>query len=188
MERSLILYLHILSASLLVGGAVAARVARQSVLGAPDLASLRGAADVVRRVSLAHPGFAMVMLASGLYLGRVGFWREAWFWAAVAAWILNSALAARVLAPSGRRLGMAIARAGDGPIPVQVEALRSARAPAIAADVMLGLDLAVLLLMIAMPTAAMTIFWLLLGVALMLAVGLAEVALTARRRGACVAA
>ena len=184
MEYTTILYLHILSATLLVGSSVAARLARRVVLGAADLASLRAATDVVRRVSLANPGLAIILLASGLYLGRVGFWHAAWFWAAIAAWLINSLLAVRVVGPAGRRLGLTAARAGDGTIPADVAALRRARVPAVAADVMIGLDLAVLLLMIAKPAAALAILCLPAGVGLMLMLGLADVGLAARKAGA----
>ena len=188
MEDTLILYLHILSATLLVGSSVASRLARRVVLGAADLASLRAAAEVVRCISLANPGLAIILLASGLYLGSVGFWHAAWFWAAVAAWLINSLLAVGVVGPAGRRLGLAAAGAGDGTIPADVAALRRARAPAVAADVMIGLDLAVLLLMIAKPAAALAILCLPAGVGLMLMLGLADAGLAARRAGAGTAA
>ncbi|MBE7416525.1 MAG: hypothetical protein HS128_02055 [Ideonella sp.] len=181
MAHSFILYVHILAATLLIGSSVAARAARRVMLGATDLTSLRAAAEVARRISLANPAIAMVLLATGLYLGGAGFWRAAWFWVAVAAWAVSSVLAGKVLGPSGRRLGVAAARAGNGAIPPQVEALRRARAPVIAADVLLGLDLSLLLLMVAKPAVMAAIVWPLLGVGLALALGYAGEGLAARR-------
>lgn len=181
MEHTLMLYLHILSAALLVGSSAAARRARRVLLDASQQASLRAVAEVSRRISLANPVFAMLLLASGLYLGSAGFWSMAWFWVALAAWVANLALAAMVLGPAGARLGMAAARAGDGAIPPHLDALRRARAPALAADAMIGLDLGVLLLMVAKPTAVAAIVWPLLAVGAMLALGLAATGLAARR-------
>ncbi|GMV47038.1 MAG: hypothetical protein AMXMBFR66_24360 [Pseudomonadota bacterium] len=162
----LVLYLHVAAAVVLVGATVASRLAERGVSDAPDLAALRGALDVGRRTGRANPLLALVLLASGLYLGRAGLWSAPWFWLAFATWFANLVLAARVVVPARRALGAAAAQAGEGAVPTQVDALRRARAPAIAHDVMIGLDLGTLMLMLARPEPGMALLWPLLGVAL----------------------
>jgi hypothetical protein len=170
MSYSFVLYLHIASAMMLMGSTGASRIAEQGLRAAPDLATLRGALDVVRRATRLNPVFAIVMLLSGAVLGRTGSWTEPWFWVAVATWFANLVLAVRFVGPGHQALGMAAAQAGDGPVPSPVDALRRARAPALALDVMIGLDLATLLLMVVRPAIDTALVWPALGVALSCAI------------------
>lgn len=170
MLHSFVIFLHIASAMLLMGSTAASRIAERGLRAAPDLATLRGALDIVQRTTRFNPMLAIVMLVSGAILGRVGWWSEPWFWVAVATWIANLILAVRFVVPGHQVLGMAVAQAGDGPVPAPLDALRQARAPAIALDVMIGLDFGTLLLMVIKPDVETALFWPLVGVALSCAI------------------
>lgn len=181
MIHTLVLYAHLLSAALLMGATIAARFARTAVLQAGDTSALRGALDVARRISRANPVLALVLLASGAWLGSAGYWRSPWFWVAVAAWFANLLLAVKVVVPAGQRAGAAGAQTTDGPVPAELDALRREPAAAAAHDAMIGLDLAILAVMIAKPAPVEAIVWPLLGVMLMLLVRLGDRAIEARR-------
>lgn len=170
MLHSFVMFLHIASAMLLMGSTAASRVAERGIRAAPDLATLRGALDVVQRATRFNPALAIVLLISGAALGRGGWWSEPWLWVAVATWIVNLILAVRFVVPGHRALGTAAAQAGDGPVPAPVDALRHARAPGIALDVMIGLDFGTLLLMIAKPDVETALLWPALGVAISCAI------------------
>jgi uncharacterized membrane protein len=169
MSYEFVLWLHVVAATLLVGSSVAARSARSSVLRASDLAALRGALDVVRRATRFNPLLAILLLATGVWLGSAGFWSAAWFWVALAGWFANLTLAVRVVGPGHQRLGALAGAAGDGPVPAAVDALRRARATAFAMDAMLGLDLGLMLLMAVKPPPGTVLLWPALGVALVVA-------------------
>ena len=48
---------------------------------------------VTRRITRWDPAAAVVVLASGVYLGAAGWWTEGWFYLSIAAWIANLLLA-----------------------------------------------------------------------------------------------
>ncbi|MCW5634074.1 MAG: hypothetical protein KIT17_12135 [Rubrivivax sp.] len=166
MAHAFVLYLHIAAAMLLVGGTVAARLAGSGVRAATDLSALRGALDAVRRATRLNPLLAILVLASGAVLGR-SWWSTPWFWVATAAWIGNLAMAVRFVGPGHRALGLAAQRAGSGAVPDGVDALRHRLAPALALDVMIGLDFGTLLLMVLKPSGTVpALLWPALGVLL----------------------
>ncbi|HEY5632683.1 MAG TPA: hypothetical protein VIT02_02870 [Burkholderiaceae bacterium] len=160
-----VLYLHIASAVLLMGSTLASRLAEGALRGAPNLATLRGSLDVVHSTTRFNPPLAMILLISGAYLGEGGWWSTMWFWVAVATWFSNLLLAVRFVVPGHQSLGIAAAQAGDGQIPAAIDALRRAVVPAVALDVMIGLDFGTLLIMVFKPDGATAWLWPLLCVA-----------------------
>jgi len=160
-----ILYLHIASATLLMGSTLASRLAERVLRGAPDLATLRGSLEVVQRTTRFNPPLAIVLLVSGAYLGQEGWWSTAWFWVAMATWFANLVLAVRFVVPGHRSLGVAAAQAGKGPVPAAIDAMRRAVVPAVALDVMIGLDFGTLMIMVVKPGASTAWLWPLLCVA-----------------------
>lgn len=160
-----VLFLHMASAALLMGSTLASRMAEHAVRGAPDLATLRGSLDVVQRTTRFNPVLALILLISGAYLGQEGWWSTMWFWVAVATWFSNLLLAVRFVVPGHRSLGIAAAQAGNGSVPTAIDALRRAMVPAVALDVMIGLDFGTLLIMIVKPGASTAWLWPLVGVA-----------------------
>ena len=181
MSYDVTLFVHVLAAVMLMGGTVAVRLGHHAVLDASQLAALRGALDVVRRIGRANPVLALLLLASGAYLGTTGLWATPWFWVSLATWIANGVLAARIVVPAAQAIGAAAAAAGDGAVPTAIDAMRRAPRPAIAHDVMIGLDLGTLAIMIAKPEWLGATLTPLLGVALML--GCRAVAGARRRPG-----
>lgn len=166
MLNLLVLYLHIASATALMGATLASRLAEHTMRSAPDLATLRGALAVVQRTTRFNPPLALILLITGAYLGQEGWWSTAWFWVAVATWFANLVLAVRLVVPGHRTLGMAADQAGHGPVPPAIDALRRAVVPAVALDVMIGLDFGTLLIMVLKPGAATAWLWPLLAVGL----------------------
>lgn len=170
MTHLTLLALHIAAAMLLVGGSAAARLADAAIGSAADLSALRGALDALGRAARLNPVFAIVLLLTGAALGS-GWWGTTWFWVAVAGWAVNTLLAARVVVPAQRALQLAVERAGRGPVPAEVDALRRRRMPAIARDAMLGLDVGILLLMVSKPSAGAAVPWPLAAAALSVTIG-----------------
>jgi hypothetical protein len=157
MLHSFVLYLHVAAAMLLVGGAVASRLAASGIRAAADLSALRGALDANRRTARLNPLLAGAVLLSGVALGR-GWWDAPWLWAALATWIANLVLAVRFVVPGHRVLHIAAEHAGPGEVPAEIDALRR-RLPALALDVMIGLDFGTLLLMVAKPSGVTALLW-----------------------------
>lgn len=153
-----ILYVHIAAAMLLVGGTAAARLADRAVRAAADLCALRGALGAVGSAARLNPALAVALLLTGAVLGR-GWWDAPWFWVAVASWVVNAVLAARFAGPAHHALLLAAQRAGDGAVGADVDALRQRVAPALALDVMVGLDFGLLLLMVLKPSLAGALLW-----------------------------
>lgn len=153
-----VLYVHIASAILLVGGTAATRFAHSALRAAADLSALRGALDTLRRATCLNPALAVALLLTGAVLGR-GWWDAPWFWVAVVSWVANSLLAARLLVPAHQSLQRAAQRGGDGVVPAEVDALRHRLAPALALDVMVGLDFGMLVLMVLKPAVAGALAW-----------------------------
>lgn len=112
-----VVLVHFASAALLMGGAVATRLAERAVGAANDLATLRGALDVLRRMSRINPALALLLLASGAWLGRYGMRATPWFLIALVTWFANLILVARFVSPHQKTLGTAVGRTGEGPVP-----------------------------------------------------------------------
>ena len=151
---SIVLLVHIASAIVLVGSALFAPLTRHAILRAPTVDRLRDWLDFLRRSARANPPAAMVLLASGLYLGSEGWWSQPWFYVALGAWAANLLLATLAVKPSVFALARAAAARGDGPVGPDVDRLRHSRRWEIAEGLMRGNDLAMLYVMFVKPTAA----------------------------------
>jgi len=148
---SLVLFAHILAAMVLVGSSLFAPLVLRAVRSAGSVAELRGWLDLGRRSSSGNPLAAMVLLGTGIWLGRIGWWTQAWFWVAVGSWLVNSTLAAAVVRRAATAVAIAAGRAGDGPVGAEVDRLRRSRAW-ILAEAMIGAnDVAMLYVMIDKP-------------------------------------
>jgi len=166
---SVLVFVHVASAMVLVGHSLGAPLVQVMMREARTLPALRAWLEFARRSARWNPPAALVLLFSGVYLGAsTGWWRQGWFLVALAAWIVNAALAARVLKPAAAALGQAAALAGDGPVPDSLDRLRNG-ARWSAARVMLANDLVILYVMIDKPSTAGCV----------LLVGLAQLSLAA---------
>ena len=144
------LFLHVLAALLLVGHSVSTPLVLSSIRDAPTNAALRPWLLFARDSARASPIAALVLLASGIYLGT-GRWDEGWLQVSTALWFVNSALAAGVVKATGQKVAALVMPAGDGPIPREADALRRSPRWDLGAHGMIANDLALLLLMYAQP-------------------------------------
>ncbi len=175
---SFILFIHVLSAIVLMGSTLHAPLARGLVLRARALGDLRQAVDLSRRAAKWNPLAALALLGSGLYLGSWGWWSQAWFYVAIAAWIADTALAIAVINRSEDAMSRLAGRDADGPITPELHALRQSGTWTIAHAVMLANDVAILYAMFVKPELTGSIA--LLAIANAVALG----AVTLRRRSA----
>jgi len=150
-------FVHVVAASIIVASSLVGLIARAVMSTARDLQSLGSALGIATRLERVAPFAGLVTLGTGIYLGMQGWQQAAWFWGALSVFLLNVVLAAAVVGAAARRLQVAIAAAGSGPITIEVDALRSARAPAVAANLMLAGDVATLFLMTNKPAFTTTL-------------------------------
>jgi len=150
------LFLHIAAAIHLLGTAVASPMVVahiQSASSRPELLSWLG---FLRRLTRGNPATAFVLLASGIYLGAAGWWSSGWFYVSLVAWVMSSALAGAVLKPTAQRIAQAAASNPAAPIDASLDQIRHARGWTLAEKAMLGSDIAMLWIMIAKPSLAVS--------------------------------
>jgi hypothetical protein len=150
---SLAIVVHLAAATVLVGGSVFSLHVRHAMLEASSVGALRTWLAFARRSSAANPVAALALLGTGIYLGSHGWWAYGWFYVALAAWLVNSLLAARVLKPAA--IAVATVMAGmpdDAPIDERVDTLRRSRGWRLAGATMLASDVAMLGLMVLKPS------------------------------------
>lgn len=140
-----ILMVHIAAAFLLVGRSLAVPTIAGGIERAESPAALRLLLSLLHQVSRFNPIAALVLLASGLYLGTAGFWRTGWFWVAVTLWVVNAAVVNAVVKPH-------LTQFKDAPWGAETEALLQARGWKGGIYTMLANDLATLFLMFATPS------------------------------------
>ena len=150
---SLALLVHVAAATILVGSSMFEPLVRRSVLSSDSVRELRLWLGLARRAARLNPIAALAVLGTGLYLGSAGWWDTGWFRVALGLWLLNSALAVAVVKRSASALGSAAARAGDGPISGELDALRRVPAWTVAAETMRASDLSMLYVMFQKPSA-----------------------------------
>ena len=143
---SAVLFVHVLAGIVLVGNSLLAPIVRNITCEASGVDALLRALNLERRTTRWNPAAALVLLASGIYLGSAGWWAEPWFHTSVAAWLANSFLAARVVMPLNARLVMA-ATQPSGPDVKDIERARASQRWNLSLAVMLANDLAILYLM-----------------------------------------
>jgi uncharacterized membrane protein len=148
---SLVLFAHILSAMVLVGSSLFAPLVRRAIQAAGTQAELKQWLALGRRAALANPAASLVLLGTGIQLGRAGWWTQSWFWVAVSAWLVNSVLAVRVVKQTARAVAIAASRAGEGVVGVEIDRRRRSRAWELAERAIAASDVAVLFLMIDKP-------------------------------------
>ncbi|MCC7034933.1 MAG: hypothetical protein IT179_19075 [Acidobacteria bacterium] len=150
---SLAILLHLVAAMVLVGASVSSVYVRRAILEATSIGALRAWLGFAHRSSTANPVAALALLGTGIYLGSRGWWTHAWFYVALASWLANSVLAARVLKPAGAAMGAAMAGVPDAaPVDGRVDALRRSPGWRVAGALMLASDMAMLYVMVLKPS------------------------------------
>lgn len=169
-----VLFTHVLAAILLVGNSFLAPVIRNLTSEAASAEALIRALDLERRTTRWNPPVALVLLASGVYLGSGGWWTEPWFHVSVLAWVANSLLASLVIRRVIGALRQSAAEvAGPGGQPI--DRLSGWRRWSLSLAFMMGNDVGVLYLMIGKPGWAGSM-------AVLVATNLAAVAMLTRER------
>lgn len=149
---SLVVLVHVTAATLLIGSSTVGMYTRHAIAGARSLAVLRTWLEFGRRSSQANPVLALAVLGSGVYLGSYGWWQQSWFYVALAAWVLNTALAACAIRPTAGALAAAASRAVGDAISADVDVIRRSPVWPVAGATMRGTDLAMLYLMFNKPS------------------------------------
>ncbi len=175
---SVVLLVHIMSGIVLVGSSLFTPLTRREIASVRTLDRLREWLAFAARSTRANGPAAMLLLATGVYLGSTGWWSQGWFYVAVGAWFFSLILAMLFVKPSAIAVGRAAAEAGNGPVTEAIDRLRRSRRWEVAEGVMLGNDLAMLYVMFMKPSLAESL--LVVGVAGAACVGL-ESMLTRRR-------
>ncbi|HSG66802.1 MAG TPA: DUF2269 family protein [Gammaproteobacteria bacterium] len=149
--RDLVLFVHIAAAAVLVGTSVITPMIGRRIASAPTRGELVSWLEAFGLVTRANPLFALVLLASGVWLGSAGWWSQGWFAVSVAAWILSAGLAGGLVKPAATRVAAAAAANIDAPIDAELDALRHDRRWHAAERSLLASDVAILWIMIAKP-------------------------------------
>jgi len=77
---------------------------------------------------------------------------QGWFYLSIVGWVANAFLAGKVVKPWAGSLMSAAAAAGEGRVPPGIDAIRRSTNLAVAAQVMLANDIALLFIMMNKPT------------------------------------
>ncbi len=150
---SLAVFVHVLAAIYLIGSSLFSVFVRSAARGARTTGELRSWLAFGARSARFNPVAAMVLLASGLFLGSFGFFGVAWFWVALGMFVANTAIARAVFPRIGRRIAQAAGSAApDQPVPEAADRARLSRGWDLATALLLSHDLAVLFLMLHKPT------------------------------------
>ncbi len=150
---SLVLLAHVGGAVVLVASSLWAPLVHRAILAAESFAALRSWLHFARSSSRVNPLAALVVLGTGVYLGASGWWSQAWFYVALAAWLANSVLAGAVVGRTAAALGAAAA-SGEGPVTGAVDALRRTPSWPIAEAIVRANDLTMLYVMFVKPSLA----------------------------------
>ena len=149
------LVIHVLCASILIGSSVVLPLARKGLVAATTTRELATWLTFSQQATRWHPLTALILLLTGGYMGTVSqFYFDGWFLVAIAGWLTNATLAARVLHKVGAQLGGAIAAATEPGITAEMDALRRSTAWTLTEDIMRAIDVALLYLMFNKPTLA----------------------------------
>jgi len=149
----MVLVLHILSATVLVGGsAVAAPLVRVGARRARTYEELRTVLALGAPLRVINPAAALGLLATGTYLATLlHFWELGWVEVGATIWVASVLIAARVVGPHMARLGAATV-GRDGPVADAAQELRWSTRWTVASGALFANDVAVILIMVLKPT------------------------------------
>lgn len=151
---SAVLLVHVVSAVVVVGHSLLAPVSRHLALRAATLPELRAHVELGRRAARWTPVAAMVVLASGAYLGSYGWWTQSWFFVSLGAWLASALLSAAVVQRAEHGLSRAAQAAGEWIIPADADRLRRSRRWTAALASTLANDVAMVVVMYQKPGLA----------------------------------
>lgn len=151
--ETLILFAHVLLAMVLFGAGAISHLGQFQMRSATDVQQVRQWGRILHRVEpVMGPGTALLFL-TGAYLVGHGFrWSDGWVMASTAGIVAIEVLGATVQRASGKRLGLAIGQAPDGPVSDELRSVIVSPAGWITGHAIEGIVVGVLYLMVAKPT------------------------------------
>lgn len=145
-------FVHTAAAIVLVGSYLLAPVLHAAIRGATDLRALRALARLQQRVITASGPAAVGVLASGVYMTLAGWsFTESWIAVALVLFAANGALAMSVVDPHVKKLLAAADEASDGPLARDLTDLVHDARVVGALRVVVGVDVAIIFLMVNKP-------------------------------------
>jgi len=153
---NLVVFVHVAAAvGLLSGSVIGSPGVRAAVRRARTTQELRAYVSLGRRLQVLEPVCAVVLLTSGAYLASVAnFWSLGWVQAAVAFWVVNSAVAVATVKPALGRLSADVVTSADGPVGDHLERLRWSARWSFGGDLLMANDAAILCAMVMQPGLA----------------------------------
>lgn len=170
---TLVLFVHIATATVLVGGSIlAAPAIRAAVRRSGRVEELRTFLSFGKPLEVINPMSAILVMATGAYLSSVAhWWTLGWIQVSVAVWVANSVVARAVVTPALHLLTRESADAADGPIPEVLDAMRWSPRWSHGTDMLLANDVATLFLMTVRPGLPGSVAVVLVANAVVLATG-----------------
>ena len=174
---------HIASAIVLVGSYLLAPMLHGAIRGSSDVRAVRALARLQHRIITASGPSAVGVLASGGYMTLAGWsFIDSWITVALVLFVANGALGTAIVDPHVKKLVAAAEEASDGPLdPALTDVVHDARVVG-ALRVVVGVDLAIISLMVSKPGWAGSVA--VAGAGLALGATLAVLAMTRMRRPA----
>jgi uncharacterized membrane protein len=147
-------FTHIAAAIVLVGSFLAAPVVHGAMRGSTDTRALLALARLQRRIVAASGPAAFLVLASGVYMTFAGWsFTTAWIVVALVLFAVNGTLAMSVVDPHAKKLLVAAEQGSEGPLDAQLRELVDDAKVVGALRVVVGLDAAIVSLMVFKPGA-----------------------------------
>lgn len=144
-------FIHVLAATVLVGSSLFGPMTRRGLRRAASVGEARNWLTFEQRMTMANPIAALIVLATGLYLGSMGWWGFAWFITAVVLWVADTVVAVAVMKKTYGALEKSLVGDVTDPVPGPADRLRRSMALDIGGGFLLASDVAVLFLMLRKP-------------------------------------
>jgi len=152
-----VVFAHIVAATVLLGTSFLAPLSRAVLRRAPTAGQASTWLAIELRMTMLNPFAALVVLASGLYLGSLIGWPSGWFAVSVAAFFINALVAMVFARRLHERLGAELSGDPEAPISAEADRHRWSIGWEIVNGVLLANDLALLFLMIRQPELGLSI-------------------------------
>jgi len=150
---TVVVFIHVIGGITVVGGSLYGTVLATAVRQADSVAAVRQAGQNLATVVGITGGAAGVVILSGLFLAfRGGWWGGGWVEVALAMFAVAGGLAMGVVDPAAKRLVAELADVSDGPVTSAVDRLRRDPRQAVAAGLLVGVDVSIVFLMTNKPT------------------------------------
>jgi len=145
-------FVHIAAAIVLVGSYLLAPVLHGAIRSATDVRALRALARLQHRVIGASGPAAALVLAAGVYMTLAGWsFTHGWIVVSITLFVTNGTLAMSVVDPHVKKLLTAADGATDGPLDGELTNLVHNARVVGALRIVVGIDLAIIFLMVTKP-------------------------------------